>query len=71
VQGDDQRYRIFDFLAILLDKNTYPFDEVSVLGIHHTLPNEKRIPELFGDIQTTQFQWISDTKWLSVQSGDC
>jgi len=34
------------------------------------LPNEKRIPELFGDIETTQFQRISDTKWLPVQSGD-
>jgi len=52
VQGDDQRYRIFDFLAILLDKNTYPFDEVSVLGIHHTLPIENRLPELFRDFES-------------------
>jgi hypothetical protein len=41
------------------------------MGTHRTLPDEKRIPELFGDIQTTQLQWISDTKWLPVHSGDC
>jgi hypothetical protein len=39
--------------------------------LHRTLPNEKRIPQLFGDIQTTQFQWISDEEWVPVQSGDC
>jgi hypothetical protein len=34
-------------------------------------PLEKRMIALFGDIQTTQFQWISDEEWLFVQSGDC
>ena len=40
-------------------------------GIHRTLPNEEWIPELFGDIETTLFQWVSDEEWLSFQSGDC
>jgi len=43
----------------------------NVTNFQRTLPNEKRIPELFGEIETTEFQWISDTKWLPVQCGDC